>query len=159
MNPIMLAVLLQLLAAGVLIAEVIIPSGGLLGLLAAGLLGYSLYSVFTEVSVNTGYLFLVADVVALPFIIIMGLKMLARSPATLKTELSTGAGVTSQSDELVGFLGKTGVAETTLRPSGIALIDGCRLDVVSRGEYIDRGTGIVVAAVTGNQIIVEARDS
>ena len=158
MNPIMLAVLLQLLAAGVLIAEVIIPSGGLLGLLAAGLLGYSLYSVFTEVSVNTGYLFLVADVVALPFIIIMGLKMLARSPATLKTELSTGAGVTSQSDELVGFLGKTGVAETTLRPSGIALIDGRRLDVVSRGEYIDRGTGIVVAAVTGNQIIVEAKD-
>ena len=158
MNPIILAVLLQLLAAGVLIAEVIIPSGGLLGLLAAGLLGYSLYSVFTAVSVNTGYLFLVADVVALPFIIIMGLKMLARSPATLKTELSTGAGVTSQSDELVGFLGKTGVAETTLRPSGIALIDGRRLDVVSRGEYIDRGTGIVVAAVTGNQIIVEAKD-
>lgn len=159
MNSIMLAVLLQLLAAVVLIAEVIIPSGGLLGLLAAGLIGYSLYSVFTDVSANTGYLFLAADVVALPFIIILGLKMLARSPATLKTELSSGGGVTSQSDDLAGFLGKTGVAETTLRPSGIALIDGRRLDVVSRGEYIDRGTGIVVAAVTGNQIIVETRDS
>lgn len=155
MNPMILAVFLQLLAAVILIAEVIVPSGGLLGILAAGLVGYSLYTVFTEISVNAGYLFLIADVVALPVIVIVGLKMLARSPATLKTELSSDAGVTSQSAELEGYSGKTGIAVTNLRPSGIALIEGKRLDVVSRGEYIEKGSPVIVSAVTGNQIIVE----
>jgi len=157
LSPLLLAVMLQLLAAIILIAEVIIPSGGLLGMLAAGLIGYSLYSVFTDVSVNTGYLFLIADVVTLPVIVILGLKMLARSPAALRTELSTDSGVTAQSADLETFLGKTGVAETKLRPSGIALIENRRVDVISRGEYIEKGAEIVVAAVTGNQIIVEAR--
>ena len=155
MNPLLLAVLLQLLAAGILIAEVIIPSGGLLGMLAAGLIGYSLYSVFTDVSVNAGYLFLTADVVSLPVIVIIGLKMLARSPAALKTELSAESGVTSQSARLESFLGKTGTAVSDLRPSGVALIEDQRVDVISRGEYIEKGAEIVVAVVTGNQIIVE----
>lgn len=155
MSPIVLAVFLQLLAAVVLIAEVIIPSGGLLGMLAAGLIGYSLYSVFTEVSANTGYLFIVVDVVTLPVIILFGLKMLARSPAALKTELSSESGVTSQSMELGTFLGKTGTAVSDLRPSGVAEIDNQRVDVVSRGEYINKGAKVVVTAVTGNQIIVE----
>ncbi len=157
MNPLMVAILLQLLAAGILIAEVIIPSGGLLGMLAAGLIGYSLYSVFTDVSVNTGYVFLVADVVTLPFIVIFGLKMLARSPATLRTALSSSDGVTSQSSDMEGFLGKTGTTLCDLRPSGAALIEDRRLDVISRGEYIEKGAEIVVAAVTGNQIIVEEK--
>lgn len=155
MNPLILAIFLQGLAAVILIVEVIVPSGGLLGILAVGLIGYSLYTVFTDVSVNSGYLFLIADVVALPVIIIVGLKMLARSPATLKTELSSDAGVTSQSADLESYLGKTGVALSNLRPSGIALIEGKRLDVVSHGEYIDKGSQIVVSAVTGNQIIVD----
>ncbi len=155
MNPIMMAVFLQLLAVVVLIAEVIIPSGGLLGMLAAGLIGYSLYAVFTEVSANTGYLFLIADVVTLPVIVLFGLKMLAKSPAALKTELSSDSGVTSQSAELEGFLGKKGVAVSDLRPSGVAEIEDKRVDVVSRGEYINKGAEIIVAAVTGNQIIVE----
>jgi membrane-bound serine protease (ClpP class) len=150
-----MAVFLQLLAAVVLIAEVIIPSGGLLGMLAAGLIGYSLYAVFTEVSANTGYLFLIVDVVTLPVIVIFGLKMLARSPAALNTELSSDSGVTSQSAELEGFLGKKGAAVSDLRPSGVAEIEEKRVDVVSRGEYINKGAEIIVAAVTGNQIIVE----
>ena len=157
MNPLILVILIQLVAAAVLIAEVIIPSGGLLGILAAGLIGYSLYTVFTDVSVNAGYVFLIADVVALPVIVLAGLKMLAKSPAALRTELSSSAGVTSQSADLETYLGKTGLAETNLRPSGIALIEDRRVDVVSRGEYIDKGAEIVVAAVTGNQIIVEVK--
>jgi len=157
LNPLILVILIQLVAAAVLIAEVIIPSGGLLGILAAGLIGYSLYTVFTDVSVNAGYVFLIADVVALPVIVLAGLKMLAKSPAALRTELSSSAGVTSQSADLETYLGKTGLAETNLRPSGIALIEDRRVDVVSRGEYIDKGAEIVVAAVTGNQIIVEVK--
>ncbi|MDY6906418.1 MAG: NfeD family protein [Thermodesulfobacteriota bacterium] len=155
MNTLILAIVLQLVAAAVIISEVIVPSGGLLGIMAAGLIGYSLYAVFSDISTNVGYLFVGIDVAVLPLLILLGLKLLARSPATLKTELTTDAGVCSQAETLSDFLGKTGTTVSDLRPAGIARIDGKRVDVVSRGEYIDKGTAIVVTAVTGNQIIVQ----
>ena len=154
MNPLGIAVILQLVAVVIIIAEVVIPSGGLLGALAAGLIGYSLYSVFHNLSAEIGYLMLGADVVVLPLVILLGLKLLARSPATLNTELSSSAGVTSQRPELEGYVGKRGTALSDLRPSGIAMIEGKRVDVVSRGAYIDKNSDVVVCAVTGNQVIV-----
>jgi membrane-bound serine protease (ClpP class) len=154
MNPLMLAVILQLAAVVIIIAEIIIPSGGLLSLMAAGLIGYSLYAVFHNVSAQAGYLMAGMDVVALPLVILLGLKLLARSPATLRAELSTDAGVTSQRPDMEGLLGKKGTTLSDLRPSGVALIEGKRVDVVSRSAYIDKNSELVVCAVTGNQVIV-----
>jgi membrane-bound serine protease (ClpP class) len=67
-------------------------------------------------------------------------------------------GVQSQSPELEMYLGMEGFAATDLRPSGVAFIDGKRLDVVSRGEYLEKASNIVVIAVTGNQIIVSKKE-
>lgn len=155
MSPPILAVLLQLAGIFVIIAEIIIPSGGLLSVIAAGLFGYSLYLAFNEISVNFGMLLVGGDILMIPALVIIGLKMLARSPATLSTELSRDSGVTSQAPELEKYLNLEGRAASDLRPGGMAEIDNRRLDVVTRGEYIDRGSGIKVIAVTGNQIIVK----
>jgi membrane-bound serine protease (ClpP class) len=54
-------------------------------------------------------------------------------------------------------MGREGKSVTDLHPGGTAIIDGQRLDVVSRGEYIDRDKDIVVVEVTGNQIIVREK--
>jgi membrane-bound serine protease (ClpP class) len=40
----------------------------------------------------------------------------------------------------------------------MAIIDGKRVDVVTRGEYIEKDSAIMVIAVTGNQIIVRKKD-
>jgi membrane-bound serine protease (ClpP class) len=56
------------------------------------------------------------------------------------------------------LLGKEGLAHTTLRPAGTALIDGVRVDVVTRGELIDARTRIKVIAVEGNRVVVTALD-
>jgi membrane-bound serine protease (ClpP class) len=87
----------------------------------------------------------------------VGLKLLARSPVTLRKTLSREAGVSSQSPELVEFVDRRGTAVTDLRPAGMALIDGQRVDVVTRGEYIQKDTAIIVITVTGNQIIVRKK--
>ncbi len=155
MKSLLLPILLQILAAGIIIAEVIIPSGGLLAIAAIGLIGYSLYLVYTGVSLSAGYIMTGLDAVLLPVVVLLGLKLLARSPAALRTELSSSAGVTSQSAELETYLGKTGRALTDLRPAGMARIADKRLDVVSRGEYIDKDTEVIVTAVTGNQVMVK----
>jgi len=159
MNAFTLAVILQLVGVAVVVAEIVLPSGGLLSLLAAAIFGYSLYLVFHDISTATGMAFLLADLMMLPVFIYAGLKMLGRSPATLRSTLSSAAGVTSQSAELEQFRDLEGRALTNLHPSGTVLILGQRLDVVSRGEYIEKGSAVQVVDVTGNQVIVARRET
>ena len=44
-------------------------------------------------------------------------------------------------------------------PAGKAIINGKRVDVVTRGEYLEKNTAIIVIEVTGNQIIVRKKDN
>jgi membrane-bound serine protease (ClpP class) len=52
------------------------------------------------------------------------------------------------------LLGNRGTAHTILRPAGTVLIDDERVDAVTEGEPIERGTPIEVIKVEGNRIVV-----
>jgi len=147
-------IILQLLGILVIIAEIILPSGGLLSVIAVGVFGYSLYLVFETLPTAVAITFLVADLIIIPVLIVFGLKILAKSPLTLRTQLGKNEGVSSQSSHLLEYLNKTGTALSHLRPAGTARIENKRVDVVSRGEFIDKNTPIMVIEVIGNQIIV-----
>jgi membrane-bound serine protease (ClpP class) len=54
------------------------------------------------------------------------------------------------------LLHQTGVAQTNLRPSGTALIGRRRVDVVTEGPMIERGTPIRVVAVEGMRVVVRS---
>ena len=154
MREFFIPVVLQLAGVLVIIAEIILPSGGFLSLVAVGLFGYSLFIVFHDISTMAGTYFVLADLIIIPALLALGLKILARSPATLRETLSSKNGVVSQSPELESFMGREGKSVTDLRPGGTAIVDGKRLDVVSRGEYIEKDSNLIVVEVTGNQIIV-----
>jgi membrane-bound serine protease (ClpP class) len=51
-------------------------------------------------------------------------------------------------------LGARGTAETDLRPAGRARIAGRRIDVVSRGGFIESGSAIAVCEIAGNRVVV-----
>ena len=153
-DSLLLLVILQLVGVAVVIAEIILPSGGILSIAALSVFGYSLYIAFSDISKSVGFAFVAGDLVLIPILVIVGLKLLARSPVTLRRTLSRREGVSSQSPELDRYLDMQGTAATNLRPAGMAIIDGKRVDVVTRGEYIEKDATIVVTAVTGNQIIV-----
>jgi membrane-bound serine protease (ClpP class) len=157
-DGLLLPIILQLVGVVVIIAEIILPSGGILSIAALGVFGYSLFIVFNEISMTIGFSFVAADLILIPVLVIVGLKLLAKSPATLRKTLSRKEGVSSQSSELASYVGRQGTAVTDLRPAGIAVINGKRVDVVTRGEYLEKDSAIVVAAVTGNQIIVRKKD-
>jgi len=158
MNNLALPIFLQLMGILVIIVEVIVPTGGILAIFSTGLIGGSLYLVFINTSSAAGYLFVVADLIVIPLSVFIGFKLLAKSPAALKRSLSKEDGVQSQSPELEMYMGLEGITATDLRPSGVAVIDGKRLDVVSRGEYLEKSSNVVVIAVTGNQIIVSKKE-
>jgi len=86
------------------------------------------------------------------------LRFLPRLPfgrqLILQTGLGAGEGHASAPNSDNRWLGKNGSAFSPLRPAGIAVIDGERVDVVSDGEFIDAGMPVVVTRVDGNRIVV-----
>lgn len=68
---------------------------------------------------------------------------------------SSDASFQSAPREFERYLGQTGTTQSILRPSGIALIGGERVDVVSETGHIAAGTPVRVARVEGMRIVVE----
>ena len=148
-------IILQILGFLVIMAEIFIPSLGLLTLIALGIFAYSLYLVYSGISTTAGLVLTSIDVILIPVMIIVGIKILARSPLALKQELSKKHGVVSQKLELMRYLNMEGLSVTDLRPAGTAMIDQQRLDVVTDGEYVEKNRPIVVTGISGNRIVVE----
>ncbi|MBD3239686.1 MAG: serine protease [Chitinivibrionales bacterium] len=156
-DKLILPIVLQVGGVVTVLAEFLLPSGGLLTVAALGLFGWSLYLVFTDLSPAIGMAFVMIDAVMIPMLILMGVKLIARSPFALRSQLAPrdGAGEQEQSrDQLVG---KEGTVISDCRPAGRARIDGVKYDVVSAGDYLVTGTDIVVTTVTGNRIVVRKK--
>jgi membrane-bound serine protease (ClpP class) len=150
-------ILLQLIGIVVIVAEFILPSLGILTITSFAIFGYSLYLVFTKVSVSAGYIFVIFDLLLIPVLVIIEIKLLAFLPVTLRKTLSSKDGAIVQSKELKELIGVTGSAITNLRPAGAALLNGNRFDVVSSGEYIEKGSDVIVSIVDGNRIVVKKK--
>jgi membrane-bound serine protease (ClpP class) len=86
------------------------------------------------------------------------MRFLPRLPGgsrlVLETDLGADAGFASPSERDRAWLGKTGRAQSALRPAGIVAIDGERVDVISEGEMIEPGTEVIVTRVDGNRVVV-----
>jgi membrane-bound ClpP family serine protease len=79
---------------------------------------------------------------------------LSKSPVVLNTSIDAGS--TELFDEkMKELVGKNGRTVTALRPSGIAEIDGKRVDVVSCAEFIDKDADIVVESIDGMKVLVK----
>ena len=156
MKVYLIPVLLQVIGIMVIIAEIFIPSLGVLAVIALALLSYSVYIVFTSISTTAGVIFTGLDIIIVPLIVVLGIKILAKSPLALKRELSKHNGVVSQKEKLETYINMKGTAVTDLRPAGMAQINSQRVDVVTDGEYIEADTPVIVTGVAGNRIVVEA---
>jgi len=86
------------------------------------------------------------------------LRLLPRLPVGQRLVLSTGMeaelGYVSSPESDRQWLGQTGVAQSPMRPAGIAEIGGQRVDVVAEGGFIEAGTPIEVTRVDGNRIVI-----
>lgn len=148
-------IVLQLVGVIVIIAEFVVPSAGILTVVSILVFGFSLFLVFSSVSLNIGLLFLMFDLILIPIVVFFGMRLMAASPATLKATLSSKEGAVSQPPEWQALLNLEGETLTDLHPAGTVLINGKRYDVVSRGEYITKGSLVVVVNVDSNRVIVK----
>lgn len=150
--------ILLLLAGLVLIVlELMFPSFGLLGVGAALCLIAAIAVAFAKDDA-LGVGFLVATALGVPLAIWGGFKLLPLSPARklLVNEGPTFADLAAVDPRDKGLLGREGVVDSLLRPSGTATFDGRRVDVVTRGEAIEAGVRVRVLEVEGNRVVVGA---
>lgn len=134
-----------------MLLETVLPGmiAGILGglcLLAAVLTSYAKFDVGTA---NMVFLGVMAGVVAGAW---LWLKYFPDSPMAMKFVSHRQIGdIGAEQPEL---LDQVGVAHTTLRPCGTAVIGGKRVDVISEGALVDRGQRIKVVAVEGLRVVV-----
>jgi membrane-bound serine protease (ClpP class) len=98
--------------------------------------------------------------VLVPLVIVMGFKLFPKSPFG-KRMVAGGLSFASQASldqRDLALVGQDGTIEADCRPAGMARIDGRRVDVVTRGEWIEAGTRVRVVEVQGNRVVVARRE-
>ena len=146
-----LIITLLILGAILLFLETLLPGmiAGIVGclcLMAAVILGYR------DFGYQTGSLILAGVLVGLVIGTWCWLKFFPDSRLGKKFISQGSSGELGV--EKPELLNGTGVALTQLRPSGTASINGQRVDVVTEGGLIERGTAVKVVAVEGARIVV-----
>ena len=89
----------------------------------------------------------------------MMLKVRAWNRLVLNDGMTRKAGYDSVKPGRGALLGQTGQAVTTLRPAGRAQFGERVVDVVSEGDYIERGEQVEVLKVAGNRVVVQSVQS
>lgn len=157
---------LLLAAAGILLLlteAFVLPGFGIAGIL--GILAFLAAIMLSTVGDGASFEALINAAtrlgISMVVAILASLLLLRFLPRTrfgrhliLQTELEAGSGFTSEPAREHDLVGQTGTATTTLRPAGIANIEGQRIDVVSDGEYIEAGSPVRVDHVDGNRVVV-----
>lgn len=143
-----------------LMAEVFIPSGGLIGLLAVGFLLVSLWLAFS-LSMTLGLKFLLALGLLMPLALVLAVHVWPRTPMgrwiilkpPLPEDLEPAPGPT-HGGRLEHLIGQYGRSLSPLRPSGVIDFDGRRVDGLSEGGMIPSGVLVKAVQVRSGQIVV-----
>jgi membrane-bound ClpP family serine protease len=150
---------LLLLAIGLvlLVCEAVIPSGGLLGVLAFVAVALSLVEAFQQ-SFELGLRFLLADLVFSPMAIGLGLYLWPKSPLAKRMTLmrpgSDEIAVSHSEARLDHLVGQLGRSITPLRPVGLVEFDGRKVDALSEDGLIAEGSCVKAVGVRTGQLIV-----
>jgi membrane-bound serine protease (ClpP class) len=136
---------LYFLGLGLIVAETVLPG------LTMGVIGFAALVVSVIFGFRHHWLIGTAQI-GLAAVVTPLCLMAAMRRLTLRTAVEGE----SFARNYEGYLGKEGQTQTDLRPAGIVLIDGRKVDVVTAGESIEKGSRVRVSRVEGNRIVVRA---
>ena len=151
-----LTVFVILLLGGLFLigAEIYVP-GGVLGLIGAVSLLAAIVIAFLIFPPQTAFLVAVGIIILLGICIFLWIRYFPRTRLGRSLTLARdGRNFHAQRDDLSPLVGKMGSTVTSLRPSGVALIEGRRYDVVAQGSWVDKGVKVKVVDVSGNRVMV-----
>jgi membrane-bound ClpP family serine protease len=158
LDPFTWAVVLLLLGCALVIMEVFIPSGGILGMLSAFAIIGSIVFAFQR-DLTSGLVFVLVSLIAVPMLLAGAFKIWPHTPMG-----KAFLGELPSEDELKPIdvrrqlVGRVGVAKSKMLPSGSVLVDGQWLDAIAQGSFIEAGAPIIVVEVRANRVVVREAD-
>ena len=138
---------LVLIAVELLIA----PGFGVPGILGLAAILGSVYLTFEEQALVVMGISLLLVVVGMTLFFIYLPRGRVVRPL-VNQDMLLGAGVGEYRD----LLGAVGQSLTDLRPAGLAQFGERRVDVVSQGQFIPKGTSVRIITIEGNRVVVES---
>ncbi len=151
------AIFLYFACAVLIIAEVFVPSGGLISIFAlACLIGGAV--IFFQHSATAGWIGVGIAAVMIPGVLIFAYRIFpktrfGKSVTLTPPERQQGDAIPDTS-ELKELLGEVGVVLTPLRPVGMCDFSGQRVECVAEGGYIDKDKKVKVIDVESTQLTV-----
>ena len=143
-----------------LLAEIFIPGFGIMGIL--GIILFVVGIILTASTFIEALVMFLILLLILAIVIILVVRSATRGRLSkkliLRDSLSKKNGFSAVEDMKV-FLGREGKAISMLRPAGIGQFDGVRLDVVTKGAYIEEDSDIKITEVVGRRIVVDFIES
>lgn len=152
------AILLLLAGCALVVMEVFVPSGGIIGILAAVSFIAAIVIAFRQSSTTgptVGLIFAAITVFAVPTLVALAFKYWPRTPMgkAFLGEVPKDEDVLPE-DPRRALLGRVGVARSKMLPSGTVEIDGQMIDAMTQGQAIEPGTYVVVSEVRANRVVV-----
>lgn len=149
-----LTLIISLLIIGLIliVLEILIIPGAIVGTLGAGIMIFSVYQSYKVLGETGGHITFSSSVIVTALTIYFIFRY--RSWERFANRDSLTGKVTTIKEGTIK-IGDTGIAVTKLRPIGAALINGQRFQVSSRDKMIDPKAEITVTKIEGNKIIVK----
>ena len=151
------AVFLYFACAALIIAEVFVPSGGLISIFALACLVGGV-AVFFHYSTTAGWIGMGIAAIMIPSVLVIAYKMFPRTrfgkSVTLTPPERRQGDAIPDTAELKELLGAIGVVLTPLRPVGTCDFSGRRFECVAESGYVDKGRKVKVIEVESTQLTV-----
>jgi membrane-bound ClpP family serine protease len=151
------AVFLYFVCAVLIIAEVFVPSGGLISICAIACLVGGI-AIFFHQSLIAGWIGVGIAVVMIPAVLIFAYKIFPKTrfgkSVTLTPPERQQGDAIPDTAELKKLLGAVGIVLTPLRPVGMCDFSGRRLECVAESGYVDKGKKVKVINVESTQLTV-----
>ena len=162
MTPLVWILLLLAVGLALIVLEVFVPSGGVLGLLAVLALGAGVVTAFIEQGVAAGLAVLAGVFMAVPTVLMLAFRWFPATPLGRRVlppppQPEDVLPDAAQRLRLRGFVGRGGRATSDLVPWGGIEVGGEPFEAVSEGELIAAGADVLVVGVQGRALVVRVR--
>jgi len=153
----MIVPFLWLLVAFVLLFLEFYLPGGIMAMISSVLFLIALVSAYQAFGLIGSIVFFILSLFGVIIVARYALVRLKRSKDTFFLQDSQEG--YEGSEKRPEYIGKEGVTLSDLGPSGFAMIEGRRLQVVCQERYVDKGEQIVVVDSRGGYLIVSPKNS
>lgn len=160
MDYLTIALILFTIGVIMLLAEILLPTGGLL--VVASLLFFALgvgiiLARGTTMEAVVAMAGLAIGLPAAGFVAVSAWRRM--SIGTILPDDSTASGAAAGVAELDALKNRTGKTVSPMRPSGTVEFDGRRVDAMTEGGMLDSGVWVRCVEVKGGKVIVRRMDS